>query len=240
MNDHISSSATLDEIYGDRFSDSDARAKDAIWKEITRFLQRHIPTRASVLDIGCDRGDFIRNIIAGEKWATDIRDMSRMLTDDVRFVRADGLELDRVLPVDYFDVAFMSNYLEHLGSSDNVLRQLKATSRVLKPGGRVIILQPNIRLVGPRYWDFIDHSIALTERSLVEAATLSGFSTEALITRFLPYSTKSRLPQSPSLVRAYLRLPPLWRLFGKQTLFVGRAHMADASSGDEPPVTSAE
>jgi ubiquinone/menaquinone biosynthesis C-methylase UbiE len=222
MKDHLSSSATLDEIYGDRFSDSDAHAKDAIWKEITKFLQRYIPADASVLDIACDRGDFIRNIVAGEKWATDIRDMSNTLTEDVRFVRGNGLELDHILPVGYFDVAFMSNYLEHLGSNDNVLRQLKVTSRVLKPGGRVIILQPNIRLVGARYWDFIDHSVALTERSLVEAAVLSGFVTETLIVRFLPYTTKSRLPRSRALVRAYLRTPVLWRVFGKQSLYVGR------------------
>ena len=111
-------------------------------------------------------------------------------------------------------------------SSGNVRRQLEVVSGVLKPGGRVIILQPNIRLVGARYWDFIDHSVALTERSLVEAATLSGFSTETLVTRFLPYTTKSRLPQSPFLVRAYLRLAPLWRLFGKQTLFVDRRQHA--------------
>lgn len=222
MTSSVSSSGTLDEIYEDRFSDADARAKDAIWKEITRFLQRYIPQNASVLDIACDRGDFIRNIDAREKWATDIRDMSQTLTQDLHFVQANGLELDHALPVEYFDVAFMSNYLEHLGSSDNVLRQLKVTSRVLKPGGCVIVLQPNIRLVGARYWDFIDHSVALTERSLVEAASLSGFTTETLITRFLPYTTKSRLPRSPAIVRAYLKTPLLWRVFGKQTLYIGR------------------
>ena len=215
--------ATLDEIYGGRFSDADAREKDAIWREIVRFLQRYVPTDACVLDIGCDRGHFIRHIVARERWATDIRDMSEVFTDEIRFLQADGLELDRALPLGHFDVAFMSNYLEHLGSSKNVIHQLAVAKRVLKPGGRVMILQPNIRLVGARYWDFIDHSVALTERSLVEAASLSGFTPETLITRFLPYTTKSRLPRSAYVVRAYLRAPPLWRVFGKQTLFVGRS-----------------
>ena len=58
------------------------------------------------------------------------------------------------------------------------------------------MLQPNIRLTGAAYWDFIDHKVALTERSLVEAAELCGFETERLIKRFLPYTTKSRLPQA--------------------------------------------
>ena len=85
----------------------------------------------------------------------------------------------------------------------------------------MIVLQPNMRLVGPRYWDFIDHRVALTERSLLEAAELANLRTVELITRFLPYSTKGRLPTAPGLVRAYLRFRPAWWLMGRQTLYVG-------------------
>jgi hypothetical protein len=88
--------------------------------------------------------------------------------------------------------------------------------------GRVLILQPNIRLVGGRYWDFIDHRVALTDASLLEAAELAGFERERLIVRFLPYTTKRRLPQSPWLVRWYLRIPIAWRLLAGQSLYVGR------------------
>ena len=226
----------LGEIYGLRFSEADAQGKDLIWREVTRFLQRFVPPDAVVLDIGCDRGDFIRNIVGGEKWATDLRDVGAQLPPDIRFVKANGLELDRVLPNGHFDVAFMSNYLEHLPTSSDVIEQLRVVHRLLKPDGRVIVLQPNIRLVGARYWDFIDHSFALTEQSLAEAAKLAGFRPETVIKRFLPYTTKSRLPKSPKLVRAYLRAPLLWRLLGKQTLFVGRsvAEHSPASSGRGP------
>jgi hypothetical protein len=85
----------------------------------------------------------------------------------------------------------------------------------------VVILQPNIRLAGAAYWDFIDHRTPLTERSLAEAAEIAGFRTVAVITRFLPYTTKSRLPSHPLLVRGYLAFPPVWRLLGRQTLYVG-------------------
>ena len=40
------------------------------------------------------------------------------------------------------------------------------------------------------------------------------------MTRFLPYTTKGRLPQTSGLVRLYLALPLAWRLLGKQTLYV--------------------
>jgi len=38
--------------------------------------------------------------------------------------------------------------------------------------------------------------------------------------RFLPFTTKSRLPNSLFLVRLYLQIPLLWRIFGQQTFVV--------------------
>ncbi len=214
-------SELLEDVYAQRFSDADAAAKDAIWREISAFLQRYVPKDGAVLDVACDRGDFIRNISASEKWATDLRDVSSHLPQEIRFVQANGLEIDRHLPHEHFDVVFMSNYLEHLPGGEAVIEQLRVARTLLKPGGRVVVLQPNVRLVGPAYWDFIDHSTILTERSLVEAAELAGLRTVEVIVRFLPYTTKSRLPQSPRLVRAYLAFRPAWRVLGKQTLYVG-------------------
>jgi len=211
----------LKEIYDLRFDEKDRAAKDAIWRELGRFFQRYIKPDARVIDIACDAGYFIRNIKARERWATDIRSVEDQLPKDVRFVHASGLDLANVLTHDYFDLAFFSNYLEHLPSTEAVLEQLRVAHTLLRPGGQLLILQPNIRLVGGAYWDFIDHQTALTEKSLAEAARMAGFRTKQIIARFLPYTTKSRLPQGPAFVRAYLAFPPAWLLFGKQTLYVG-------------------
>lgn len=210
----------LKEVYDLRFDEADVRAKDAIWRELGKYLQRYIPAEARVVDIACDLGYFIRHIRASERWATDIRDVGSALPNDVHFVRASGLDLADALPNDYFDLAFFSNYLEHLSSTEAVLQQLRVAFALLKPGGRVLILQPNIRLIGGKYWDFIDHQTALTEKSLAEAATMAGFKTRQVVARFLPYTTKSRMPQHPVLVRAYLAFPPAWLLLGKQTLYL--------------------
>jgi len=211
----------LKEVYDLRFNEADQATKDRIWRELGKYLQRFIVPGAKVVDIACDLGYFIRHVTAAERWATDIRDVGASLPGDIRFVRASGLELASVMPNDYFDLAFFSNYLEHLASTEAVLEQLKVAHALLKRGGRILILQPNIRLIGGSYWDFIDHQTALTEKSLDEAATMAGFRTRRVITRFMPYTTKSSLPQHPFFVRAYLAFPPAWWLFGKQTLYLG-------------------
>ena len=211
----------LKEVYEQRFSKEDQLGKEAIWLELGRFLQRYVEPGARVVDIACDLGYFIRNIHAAERWATDIRDVEGSLPEDVHFVRASGLDLADVLPNNHFDLAFFSNYLEHLPSTEAVLQQLRVTYSILKPGGRVLILQPNIRLIGGAYWDFIDHQTGLTDKSLAEAAAMAGFRPKKVIARFLPYTTKSRLPQHPLLVRAYLAFPSAWLFFGKQTLYLG-------------------
>lgn len=211
--------AATDEIYRERFSQAASEAKEQVWRPLGRFLQRWIPSDSAVLDIASDRGHFINNIRAKERWASDLRDTSSAFGDDVRFVRSDGRLLAAVVPHSYFDRIFMSNYLEHLPSAEAVIQQFSVVRQLLKPGGRVIVLQPNIRLTGGRYWDFIDHKVALTERSLAEAAKAAGLVPRECIVRFLPYTTKSHLPQPEWIVGLYLALRPVWWVFGKQTLF---------------------
>jgi len=209
------------DLYDTRFNEREISAKDAVWREIVRYLERWIDPAQPVLDVACDRGHFVRWSSGSERWATDIRDVSTDLPPDVHFVCASGLDLADHVPSSYFGTVFMSNYLEHLESGDAVIEQLRVAAKLLRPGGHLIVLQPNVRLVGPRYWDFIDHRVALTERSLLEAAELAHLRTVELIPRFLPYSTKGHLPTAPALVRTYLRFRPAWWLMGRQTLYVG-------------------
>jgi len=214
----------LDAIYANRFDDAESARKDRLWAVLGPFFQRWVDPEAPVLDLACDRGYFIRHVRAAERWASDVRDVGGHLPADVRFVRANGLQLAGIVPGSYFGTIFTSNYLEHLGSPDDVIAQLRIANDLLRPGGRLVVLQPNIRLVGGAYWDFIDHRVPLTEKSLVEAGEMAGLRTLTVVTRFLPFTTKSRLPRHPALVRAYLRFRPAWWLLGKQTLYVGERH----------------
>jgi hypothetical protein len=127
----------LSRLYQHRFSEADAQRKDAIWRAIAAHLQRHIDERQPVLDVGCDRGKFIRNIRAHEKWATDPREVSASLGSGIKSVQCKGLDIAETLPSDYFGTMFTSNYLEHLATPDAGLGQLAAAFAVTKPGGRV-------------------------------------------------------------------------------------------------------
>lgn len=216
------------DIYERRFPDAETRQRQAMWREIAAYLQRYVPVDSTVLDIGAGDGEFISNIEAAERWATDIRDTSGVMPDGVRFVQSDGHSLLEVLEASSYDRVFMSNYLEHLESGASIIEQLRVVRGLLKPGGQVIILQPNVSLVGGAYWDFIDHKVALTEKSLAEAVELAGLTPIKTIKRFLPYSTKGRVPVSAPLVRAYLRFSPAWLLMGKQTLMIAERPRSDA------------
>ena len=72
------------------------------------------------------------------------------------------------------------------------------------------------------YWDFFDHHVPLTEKSIEEGLEVSGFKVEKSIARFLPFTTKSKIPKHPLLVRAYLMFPPIWRVMGKQAFVLAR------------------
>jgi hypothetical protein len=92
---------------------------------------------------------------------------------------------------------------------------------MLKVGGKILILQPNIYYVKEKYWFFIDHKTPMTHESLVEALEIVGFNISLLKKKFLPYTTKSSVPQNDFLIKTYLRLPILQWIFGKQTFIVG-------------------
>ena len=213
----------LEKLYRHRFEEDELPAKRAIWKVLCDdFFSAHVKPQDVVVDIGAGYCEFINQINAARRIAVDLNPrIDEFVAPGVEVLRENCTELPSIADASV-DVVFMSNFLEHLPSKQVVLDTLATARRVLRPGGHVMILQPNVRLLPGKYWDFFDHHTPLTEKSLVEAVTMLDMEPTRVIARFLPYTTKSILPQSPWLVRAYLRFPLAWWLLGKQSLIVAR------------------
>jgi SAM-dependent methyltransferase len=210
-------------LYRHRFEPASLEPKRRIWEVLCRdFFSRWIDRDSTVLDLGCGYGEFINHIEARHKFAVDLNpDAPSFLDPGVAFIKADASRVDQLADASV-DIIFTSNFLEHLPDKTTLRAVLAEMKRLLRPGGRVLMMGPNIRLVGGAYWDFWDHHLPLTEHSLTEGLSLEGFEMERVIARFLPYTTRSALPQRPWLVALYLRVPLAWRLLGKQFFIVAR------------------
>jgi SAM-dependent methyltransferase len=213
----------LAHLYRERFSPEDVAFKEQIWPVLCDLVfQRYVQPTDTVLDLGAGRCEFINSIRAGTKIAVDLNPDLARHARDARVIQAPSTNL-RAVESGTVDVVFTSNFLEHLPDKPSVLKTLAECHRVLRAGGTVIVLMPNIRYLPGRYWDYFDHHTPLTHLSLVEALTLTGFQIERVVPRFLPYTVKRRGPRSTSLLRLYLHLRFLWPVFGRQMLVVARS-----------------
>ena len=184
------------------------------------FFQKFVPLDAAVLDIGAGYCEFINNILCAKKFAVDLNeDTPSFASPEVKVVSTPSTDLS-FLASDSIDRVFMSNFLEHLRTKQEVLQTFEEIFRVLKVGGKVITLHPNIRYLYMDYWDYFDHHIPLTDKSIAEGLEVVGFKVEISIDRFLPFTTKSKIPKHPVLVKLYLMFPFIWRFMGKQTLVI--------------------
>ena len=219
----MSGKEELSKIYSNRFAEKEWKKRNSMWRVLCRaFFDKYVSSQDDVLDIAAGYCDFINNIAKSEKIG---RRIAVDLNPDVKKHAADHVETYNAMAQDLsflkdesVDIVFISNFLEHIKEKDDILKIFQECRRVLRKGGRIMILQPNIKLVNGAYWDFFDHYTPLTEKSLEEALNITGgFKTEDVIVRFLPYTTKSRIPQMEWMIYLYCKIPLIWKIMGKQT-----------------------
>ncbi len=214
--------AELEAIYKNRFRDQ-IEYRKRVWATLcSSFWSRLIPEQASVLDLGSGYGEFINQIHCAHKWAMDLNPSSpRYLDSSVVFLQQDCSDPWQI-PDESLDVIFSSNFFEHLPTKVALSRTFSEARRCLRNDGLLIAMGPNIRYLPGEYWDFWDHYLPLTDKSLAEGLRAGGFDIDKQIPRFLPY-TMSQTPSLPSwLIALYLHTPLLWPLFGRQFLVIAR------------------
>ena len=207
-------------LYAYRFRDVDQATRQAVWREIARYVFARMDAPQRVLDPAAGRGEFITAVPAAERWGVDPVKQGDIKAAGVRMIIADIMDVE--LPETHFDGVFLSNFLEHLSSHDAVAAVLSKLHAAMAPGGRIAVLGPNFRYCAREYFDCADHAVILTHVSMAEHLHAAGFNITVMVPRFLPYSFRGPLPQSPRLTSVYLRTPALWRLLGKQFFFIAR------------------
>ena len=210
--------AYLKKLYANRFDSQQMQAKRLLWQVlIDEFLQNYVPSKSAILDIGGGYCEFINQIRAAEKCLIDLNPDSKLFANpDVKVLNIDVLNLDdRTLFSKQFDRIFISNFFEHLRNKEELLEIISFCFDALKPGGSLLVIQPNFKYSYKEYYDFIDHQLPITHLALQELLETVGFEIDVMIPKFLPFSTKGR-PASPLLLKVYLKLPFLWRLLGGQ------------------------
>lgn len=214
-------------MYKHIFPEKELAAKEALWKIlIDEVLQNYIKENDTVLDIGGGQCLFINNIKCGKKFANDLNpDIKKYANSDVITIqeRADNL---LTIPDESLDVVFASNFFEHMKDKDELEMVIEEIRRILTVNGVLLVIQPNIRYAYKEYWDVIDHYIPISDSSLSSLLIINNFNIIKCHPKFMPWSPKNKLSRFTFLLTIYLRVPLLWKIFGKQ-LFLAAQKLPD-------------
>jgi SAM-dependent methyltransferase len=207
------------------FTDDPRRA--AVWKAVAGHLTPHIPKDAHVLELGAGYCHWINNVNATRRVAADSwQELPAHTAAGVEPLVIDIVRDMGSIPSASFDVVLASNVLEHL-SHEDVANVVENAARVLRPGGRFILIQPNFRYSWRSYFDDYTHRSIFTDISLPAVLRAGGFKILKVKPRFVPYSMQGvSLPITGWLVRAYL-LSPLKPAAGQMLVIAEKGPAAD-------------
>lgn len=182
---------------------------DSLWFETLYFNRWFKDMAGPILDIGCATGNFISvapSIIEG----IDVDD------DCLRAAKKRGLNVRKIdlnkemhiLESDKYEGIYAKHVIEHLQEPLNFLREIK---RILKPGGKAIILTPNCPyMLDKGFWDDYTHIHPFTRRSLQMLAIDAGFDKIKIYEDFRCFLGLGRLMRlfniSPEGIRKIQRL----------------------------------
>lgn len=148
-----------------------------------------VPSRGRLLEIGSACG-FLLLAARARGFAVSGVEMSEWASDYARReydldVKTGRLE-ELALPSDFYDVVVMADTIEHLTDPRRTLEEVR---RVLAPGGRLLVLTPDIgsamaRIAGQRWWGLLDdHYFYFSRQTLGRLLESEGFGVERIVAR---------------------------------------------------------
>ncbi len=127
-----------------------------------------------LLEIGCGRGEFVTAFqdLGLECHAVERSEYSLRELKHIEIKKAD-ISKER-LPYDdnVFDIVYHKSLIEHLYNPENLMKE---TLRVLKPGGRVIILTPDWASQMKVFYEDFTHSKPYDVTSIADLLRVCGF-----------------------------------------------------------------
>ena len=143
--------------------------------QLARYLSHRFSFKENgkLLELGCGRGDFL---LAFKKLGFECQGVDKeihpALAEEVKLSKTD-IEKERFpFPDNTFDVVYHKSLIEHFYSPDHLMKE---TYRVLKPGGKVVILTPDWVSTMKVFYEDVTHRRPYDTTALKDTLTMYGF-----------------------------------------------------------------
>lgn len=135
---------------------------------------------AKLLDVGCGDGTYVKEF---SRWITDVYGIEREVRKkinkkeekDYNIWHNQKLDFNKsILPYEdnTFDFVFSKSVIEHVYNTDHFLSEIR---RVLKPGGKVLILTPSWEYNSKWFFDDYTHIKPFHRKGLQDALRINYF-----------------------------------------------------------------
>ena len=145
--------------------------------------------RGRLLDVGCGSGQFLANMrdLGWEVMGVEPDpEAARVAREKLGLEVCQGTLAESEFPQDSFDVVTMSHVIEHVPDPLGLLKECKG---ILKPGGRLVLVTPNIESLGARVfgefwrgWEPPRHLFLFSPRTLSRCVESAGLQNRVLTT----------------------------------------------------------